>query len=49
MIWLYLKSRSERLWTVGFYTPQGDWMPVSDHDSENDAMVRVHYLNGGRS
>lgn len=35
------------LWTVGFYTPDGTWLPESDHNSPDDAAARVHYLNGG--
>ena len=44
--WLYLKSEPH-LYTVGFYSPQGEWHPESDHTSQNDAAERVHYLNGG--
>lgn len=40
--------RSERnLWTVGFYKPDGNWEPESDHDSAEEAEARVSYLNGG--
>lgn len=46
-IWLYIKSES-RLWTVGFYKPDGKFEPESDHDSSDKAAERVHYLNGGR-
>jgi hypothetical protein len=35
------------LYTVGYYDPQGNWHPESDHDSKADAAARVHYLNGG--
>jgi len=35
------------LWTVGFYKPDGKWMPESDHASKQEAEARVHYLNGG--
>jgi len=34
------------LWTVGFYTPTGEWEPESDHDSKREAAARVAYLNG---
>lgn len=46
--WIYLKSESTpAIWTVGFYDPQGEWQPESDHDTAHDAAERVHYLNGG--
>lgn len=46
---MYVYIRSEpRLWTAGFYKPDGSWVPESDHDSEAKAAARVHYLNGGR-
>ena len=35
------------LWTVGFYTPDGDFNPESDHATSESAAKRVHYLNGG--
>lgn len=34
------------LYTVGFYRPDGQWVPESDHDSPNKAADRVAYLNG---
>jgi hypothetical protein len=34
------------LWTVGFYDPQGKWVPESDHTSTVAAAQRVNYLNG---
>ena len=37
------------LYTVGFYTPDGKWIPESDHNDKEDAAKRVHYLNGGNS
>ena len=45
-MYVYIQSE-ERLWTVGFYRPDGRWEPESDHDSPEDAAERVHYLNGG--
>jgi len=36
-----------RLWTVGFYKPDGKFEAESDHDSTTRAAARVHYLNGG--
>ncbi len=45
-MYVYIRSESQ-LWTVGFYGPNGKWNPESDHDSEEEAAKRVHYLNGG--
>lgn len=29
--WIY-KETDEGVWSVGFYSPQGQWEPVSNHD-----------------
>lgn len=44
--YVYIKTE-ESLWTVGFYKPDGEWMPESDKTSQEEAARRVHYLNGG--
>jgi hypothetical protein len=44
-MYVYIKSEKD-LWTVGFYKPNGDWTPESDHDSQDKAADRVAYLNG---
>jgi len=36
-----------RLWTVGFYKPDGSFESESDHSEQEHAAARVHYLNGG--
>ena len=41
------KQTEPGLWTVGYYKPDGEWEPESDHSSSEDAAARVHYLNGG--
>ncbi len=46
MSWVFVRSRSEALYTVGFYTPDGDWEPESDHSDKEEAAKRVAYLNG---
>ncbi len=46
MEWVYVRSEPG-LWTVGFYAPDGEWHPDSDHDNREEAAERVHYLNGG--
>lgn len=42
----YIKSEPQ-LWTVGFYSPNGEWHPDSDHSDREDAAKRVAFLNGG--
>ena len=46
---MYVYRQSEpSLYTVGFYDPNGQWNPESDHDSIEKAAERCNYLNGGR-
>ena len=46
---MYVYQQTEQgLWTVGFYTPKGEWIPESDHGSATSAARRVHWLNGGQ-
>ena len=45
-MWVYIKTEP-RLYTVGFYKPDGEWVPEADYDNEAEAAARVHYLNGG--
>jgi hypothetical protein len=47
-MYVYIKSEP-RLWTVGFYRPNGIWEPESDHSTQKAAAERVHYLNGGKN
>ena len=44
--YVYLRAEAE-LWSVGFYTPAGNWAAESDHNSSAQAAQRVHFLNGG--
>ncbi|MBA7534365.1 hypothetical protein ES705_26611 [subsurface metagenome] len=45
---MYVYWNSEPgLWTVGYYTPDGQRETESDHPSTKEAAQRVHYLNGG--
>jgi len=46
--WVYIESEPG-LWTVGFYDPNGDWHTDSDHQSQQSAAERCHYLNGGKA
>jgi len=45
-MWVYRQTEAH-LWTVGFYSPKGEWNTDSDHDSKAAAAARTHYLNGG--
>jgi hypothetical protein len=46
---MYIYRRTEaNLWTVGFYTPVGEWVPESDWGTKEEAADRVHWLNGGK-
>ena len=44
--WVYIQSEKS-LYTVGFYSPEGAFVPESDHNTPEEAAERVHYLNGG--
>ena len=46
IMWVYRKTESS-LWSVGFYSPDREWHPESDHSSKEAAAQRVHWLNGG--
>ena len=45
----YRKSRDENTWTVGYWSNEGNWVPLSDHPSAKLAREEVNYLNGGNS
>jgi len=45
-MFVYVRSES-RLYTVGFYDPQGKWHPDSDHNTSEEAARRVNWLHGG--
>lgn len=47
-MYVYIKSESS-LWTVGFYSPDGQWHPESDHSSAEEAAKRVAWLNGSKT
>jgi len=46
-MWVYI-STEKHLWTVGFYSPDGEWHTDSDHDIREDAAKRCNWLNGGK-
>lgn len=45
-MYVYIKTEAG-LWTVGFYSPDGEFQPESDHSSIELAADRAHWLNGG--
>lgn len=45
MPYIYIQSE-QYLWTVGHYSPDCIWIPESDHDSPEKALIRVLSLNG---
>lgn len=47
-MYVYIPSEPG-LFTVGHYSPDGKWVPESDHESKDAAASRVHYLNGGKA
>lgn len=47
-MYVYL-SLEPGLWTVGFYSPDGEWHSESDSTTKEEAASRVHWLNGGNS
>jgi hypothetical protein len=45
--WVYFYSAGGGCYVVGFYSPDGEWHPESDHATGDAAAARVNYLNGG--
>lgn len=46
-MYVYIKTEP-RLWTVGFYEPNGRFQTESDYNDRKEAAQRVHWLNGGK-
>lgn len=44
-MWVYIKTE-KNCFTVGFYSPNGEWNSDSDHSTRKSASERVSYLNG---
>lgn len=45
---MYVYQKTEScLYTVGFYDPNGKWIPETDHATREEAAERVAFLNGG--
>lgn len=45
-MYVYVRSDSEMLWTVGFFDSQGRWEPESDWGTPDEAAERTAWLNG---
>jgi hypothetical protein len=45
--YVYIPKRPGDPATVGFYKPDGEWVPESDHVTDEQAADRVRWLNGG--
>lgn len=47
---MYVYRRTEFapycLYTVGYYDPNGKWIPESDHETSKAAAERTSWLNG---
>jgi hypothetical protein len=44
--WVYQQTEPG-LYTVGYFTPDGQWLTDGDFSTRKEAADRVHYLNGG--
>lgn len=45
-MYVYLRY-APGVWSVGHYTPQGEWQIESTHATQAAAVARVNFLNGG--
>jgi hypothetical protein len=46
-MWVIVRVRE--LAVVGYFKPSGEWEPLRDFDSDEEAAQYVHWLNGGYS
>jgi hypothetical protein len=46
-MWVFEHRKDDRIFVVGFYTPDGQWCTESTHNNRDSAARRVNYLNGG--
>ncbi len=44
---MYVYRVTDSAWSVGFFTPAGDWVNESCYGTREQAAERVHWLNGG--
>jgi hypothetical protein len=49
MMHVYRKTKegTDWLYTVGYFLPDGAWVPLEDTSVEEEARALVNYLNGG--
>lgn len=47
-MWVY-REITPGTWTVGFYSPSGEWHADGIFATKEKAAARVNYLNGGRT
>lgn len=47
LMWVYRHNKINDKFTVGYFTPDGEWFGDGDYATAKDAAARVHYLNGG--
>jgi len=45
-MYVYRYFQEAGCYTVGFYSPDGEWHPESDHKTADEAARRVAWLNG---
>jgi len=45
-MYVYTKSKTQELWLVGFYRPDGKWEQDSEWNTPEKAAGRVSFLNG---
>lgn len=45
IMWVYRKTEPNN-WTVGYWTPDKEWVAESDWSTSQDAARRVRWLNG---
>ena len=48
-MWAIQRIAGERLYTVGWFDPHGQWIAHRDFDTSEDAARYIHWLNGGDS
>ena len=46
-MYVYKEFTTQKKFIVGFFTPDGNWHEESKHDSKEDTLQRVSFLNGG--
>lgn len=46
---IFRETETGDLWTVGYYHPEGEWEPVSDHITQKAAEDEVSRLNGNKT